>query len=319
MASTSEHGGDAAAILHALGIAFDPDADLAPHTWYGVGGPAEALAHPADEGELALILRRCGEAGVAVRVLGEGANLLVAERGVPGVVVKLDAPIFREITIAHTTVSAGGGASLAKTIVATVRRGLAGLEGLAGIPATIGGAVRMNAGGRHGQIADRLRAVDVIDARGEMATLDPEDLAFGYRRSAVGSRIVVRAAFELTEAPPGEIRERMKSIFAYKKRTQPLADHSAGCAFKNPDPSVTDKSAGQLIDEAGLKGLSIGGARVSMHHANFLVADPGGRADDLIALIDAVRQRVLDRSGVSIEREVVVWPDDPGVLPEGGP
>jgi UDP-N-acetylmuramate dehydrogenase len=315
---TGSPGTEAASLVADLGIAHEVDAPLGPRTWYGVGGSAEVLAHPTNESELAKLVARCAEGGVPIRVIGEGANLLVADRGVPGVVVELDAQAFRGIDLTGATVTAGGGASLAKVIVATAREGLAGLEVLAGIPASIGGAVRMNCGGRYGQIGDTLDEVDLITPAGERKTVDRTALDFGYRRSAVGDSIVVRARFGLRREDPAEVRRRMKSIFAYKKSTQPLADRSAGCAFKNPPAGRSEKGAGQLIDEAGLKGLSLGGASVSSRHANFLVVEPNGSADALIELIETVRQRVAAHCGVELEREVVIWPTDLGPASNGG-
>lgn len=314
MASTANQGRAASRLLDTLGIGYEPHAPLGPRTWYGVGGCAEALAHPADADELATLVTRCLAADLPLRVLGEGANLLVADRGVPGIVVQLDAPAFRTIDIDATRVTAGGGASLAKLIVATVREGLAGLEVLAGIPASVGGAIRMNCGGRYGEIGSVVREVELLNPDGALHTLHRDDLAFAYRHSGVGDRIVTRATFDLQSDNPAEVRQRMKSIFAYKKSTQPLADHSAGCAFKNPPPEVSEKGAGQLIDEAGLKGLAVGSASVSTHHANFLVIASGGRADDLVALIERVQQRVAEHCGVMLEREVVIWPTDRGVF-----
>jgi len=312
MAATRAEGTDAVRLMATLGIPQEAGAPLGPLTWYGVGGKAEVLAHPRDEGELATLLGACHEARTPVRVLGDGANLLVADRGVPGVVVRLDAAPFRTIDIEGETVIAGGGASLAKIIVGTVRAGLAGLEVLAGIPASVGGAVRMNCGGRYGEIRQCLRDVDLLAPTGEPRTVDRAALGFGYRRSTVGDAIVARARFELRPDDPAAVRTRMKSIFAYKKSTQPLADRSAGCAFKNPPAGVSDKGAGQLIDEAGLKGLAVGGASVSRHHANFLLAGPGESADALIELIGTVKARVASHCGVTLEREVVIWPDDGG-------
>ena len=283
---------------------------LGPRTWYGVGGTAAALARPRDVGELAHLVYRCREAAEPVRVVGRGANLLVADGVVDGVVVLLDAPAFRRVEIdpaGSGRVTIGGGANLEKAITTTVREGLAGLEVLAGIPATLGGALRMNAGGAFGEIAGVVSSVTAFEPNGEIATLKRDDLHFAYRRSNLGERIVVEASVQLrpVDDQPA-LRDRLKEVMRYKKLSQPMADKSAGCAFKNPR-NQSEKGAGQLIDEAGLKGLRIGGAEVSQRHANFIVVHPGATATDILTLMDRIQNTVAQRTGVALEREVVVW------------
>jgi len=297
-------------LLEGLGVRHETDVPLGPLTWYGVGGPADILAHPRDVESLAELSRRCRENDVPLHVLGSGANLLVAESGVRGVVVKLDAPSFAEIDQSNDLVYAGAGADLAKLVLLCAREGLAGLEALAGIPASVGGAIRMNCGGRYGQIGDHVASVLCLSDAGELVDRKAEEMTFGYRSTSIREPMILQAAFRLDEGDPTALRNRVKEIFAWKKTTQPLADHSAGCAFKNP-VGRSDKGAGQLIDEAGLKGFSVGAAAVSQRHANFLVMRAGGGATDLVRLIRAVKQRVADHSGVELEEEVVIWGETP--------
>ena len=259
------------------------------------------------------MVRRCRRQGVPLRILGEGANLLVDDDGVDGIVVRLDRPAFRELHRnaegAVELVRVGGGADLAKTLMELARSGLAGLEALMGVPASIGGAIRMNAGGAFGSIGDAVHAVTCLDAHGEIRTYPASELRFDYRRTNIPDPIVLSAIFRVTPDDPVKLRERIKEIAAYKKRTQPLAEKSAGCMFRNPDDPETGErvSAGRLIDECGLKGLRIGTAEVSPVHANFVTVDRGGRASDAILLGDEIIRRIRDDRGILLEREVVVW------------
>jgi len=298
-------------LLGDLDLPWQRDAPLGPRTWYGIGGAADVLAHPQSIEQLQTLMQRCHEHAVPLYVLGGGANLLVTDGGVRGIVVLLDAPAFTETHRRgdHLTVAAGH--DLQKLILAAARDGLGGLETLAGIPASVGGALRMNAGGRFGAIGDHVHEVLALDAAGRLKSHPRHALHFGYRATNIAEPIIVSVTFALTEADPAALRERVKEIYGYKKSSQPLADSSAGCAFKNPPADVSEKGAGQLIDEAGLKGFRIGGAEVSPRHANFIVLHPGGTADDVLRLIRAVTHRVHEATGVMLQREVVVWGAEP--------
>lgn len=296
--------------MDGLRVPYRTAVPLGPLTWYGVGGPADIYAQPQDAESLGALLRRCRENEVPFHVLGSGANLLVAESGVRGVVAKLDADAFATIDRADGSVRSGAGTDLAKLILQCARDGLAGLEPLAGIPASVGGAIRMNCGGKYGQIGDCVVSVLCMDGEGELVEHLAEEIDFGYRSVGISEPIVLQATFGLHEDDPVRLRDRVKEIFAWKKSTQPLAENSAGCAFKNPRDQ-TDKGAGQLIDEAGLKGFRVGAAEVSQRHANFLVMRAGGTSTDLIRLIRAVKQRVTEHCGVVLTEEVVIWGDTP--------
>lgn len=291
-------------------------------TWFGVGGGADALATPRDEAELLA----CLEMDAKCRVLGDGANLLVHDAGVGELVVCLEQGLFREFgplpgadgePDSETVIlRVGAGVNLPKLITGSVRDGLGGLEGLGGIPASVGGALVMNAGGSFGQIADVVRRVFVVTRAGEALTLERSEIDFGYRRSGLDGHIVTGCEIELRRGDPRALRTRLKEVMAYKKSTQPMGDRSAGCCFKNPTlrdaiagigEAGARASAGLLIDRAGCKGLSIGGASVSERHANFFPVARGAKASDVIALMEEVERRVLDTFGVTLEREVVVW------------
>ncbi len=292
-------------------LAVEPDAPIP--TWFKVGGGADRLARPATTAQLADCLR----ADPDLRVLGDGANLLVDDDGVGELVVALAGEFTRtEIDRRAGLVRVGAGVNLPRLINLCVREGLAGLEGLGGIPASIGGALVMNAGGAYGQIADAVARVHALDRHAREVTLERPDIGFSYRHSGLNALIITSAELRLSDADPAALREKHKEVMAYKKRTQPMAENCAGCAFKNPTLAADVEgigaagqrvSAGMLIDRGGCKGLTLRTAFVSDRHANFLAARDGGRARDVIELMDEVRRRVLDRFGVILENEVVVW------------
>ena len=298
---------DYADLLQGTGAPHALDVPLAPRTWYKTGGPAAVLAHPQTPGQLAGVVKRCREAGVPLYTLGSGANLLVRDAGVDGVVVRLDAPAWRAIYLEGTRVIAGAGVDLFTLVNATARAGLDGLAHVAGIPASVGGAIRMNAGGAYGDIGQAVTRVRVMGRDGEVYDRTADDLAFTYRRVNIAAPFILEAEFALDTDDPAALLKRVKEIFLHKKNSQPLGEKSAGCCFKNPPPEVSELAAGQLIDRAGLKGHAVGGASVSGVHANFFVAAPGTPAADIIALMEHVQHVVADRFGVTLEREVVVW------------
>jgi UDP-N-acetylmuramate dehydrogenase len=304
----------ASSLFSDLDVEFTTDAPIGTTmTWYGIGGNADLLIRPRSLDALRALAKRCRRSNVPLHVLGNGANLLVADEGVDGIVVKLDAPAFRETTWNPTgplhMLRAMAGADMAKTLMDAARRGLDGLSQMAGIPASIGGAVRMNAGGAYGCIGDAVDGVTCLTRQGELVSYPATELVFDYRTTNIPDPIIVSATFALAPDDPIRVRARVKEIFEYKKSTQPLADHSAGCTFKNPIDPVTEQRvpAGRLIDEAGLKGERIGGATVSTQHANFIVTEPGATAADVIALLDLIRSRVFDHAGLELETEIRIW------------
>lgn len=296
-----------------LDVLVEHDAPIGAMTWYGIGGRADLLVRPQSLEALKALAKRCARSETALRVLGSGANLLVADEGVDGVVVKLDAPCFTETKYnaagAMDTMRVGAGADMSKVLMDTARRGLEGLSQMAGIPATVGGAIRMNAGGAYGAVGDHVHSVGCVTRGGELAIYPRSELSFEYRRTNIRDPIILWAAFTLQETDPVALRERVKEIFAYKKSTQPLAEHSAGCAFRNPVDPVTETrvSAGKLVDEAGLKGTAVGGAEVSRRHGNFITVQPGAKSSDVLRLIELLQRRVLEHSGYELEPEIALW------------
>jgi UDP-N-acetylmuramate dehydrogenase len=281
-------------------VRVERDVPLGPWTTLGVGGAARVFVEPADPTELAGVLADLGDEPLLV--LGRGSNLLVADTGWPGVALRLGAG-FKWQRRDGTEVEAGGGTSMPALAAWLATEGLSGLEFAAGIPATVGGSVRMNAGAHGGQTADRLLAVTVAspdDPKG--AVLDPGTLAFGYRHSELPPRsVVVGARWTLAADEPAAIRARLDELRAWRRSTQPLRQRNCGSVFTNPPGD----SAGRLIEAAGLKGRSVGGASVSEKHANFIVVDPATTtAADVVALIRLVRDEVAARGGPLLVPEV---------------
>lgn len=252
---------------------------------------------------MAKFVVRAREVSVPIKVLGRGANVLVSDDGFDGAVVRLDHSSFQKVTRRGTRLEVGAGVDLIPLARRCSAKGLSGLECMAGIPATVGGAIRMNAGGRFGEFSDVVRRVEVLRPEGAREFWTPGRCGFGYRRSNIGDNLVLSAELELSEEDPVRVRSRFEEYFEIKRATQPLADHSAGCIFKNP----TGRSAGALIDQAGLKGTACGEARVSERHANFIVARRGARASDVLRLIDVIRERVRALFSTDLEVEIDIW------------
>ena len=276
------------------------DVPLAPLTWLRVGGPAEAVFQPADAEDLAALLQHL-PAGVPVLPMGVASNLLVRDGGLAGVVIRFGGPLAR-IEVEGDTVVAGAGALDQRVAQVAQRAGLAGLEFFIGIPGTIGGAVRMNAGAFGGETKDRLLWAEALDRQGGLHRLGAAELGFAYRRSALPAGwIVTRAAFGGECAAPEAILARMDAIRAQREAAQPLRVATGGSTFKNPP----GHKAWQLIDAAGCRGLRLGAAMVSEKHCNFLINTGGATADEVERLGELVRQRVREHSGVELEWEVI--------------
>ena len=276
---------------------------LADRTWFKLGGPAQFFAEPKSVDELQAVVQRSRDEGLHVRLLGGGSNVLVRDEGVSGMVISLAGPNFSSVTIEKNIVSVGGGAQLANVITATVGAGLAGLEPLVGIPGTIGGALHGNAGTQAGDVGQWTCGATVMTRVGELITRERNDLVFAYRQSSLDELVIVDAQFELEEEDPNEITKRMQKQWIFKKANLPMAHENTGCIFRNP----RGMSAGMLIDQAGLKGETVGGAEVSQRHANFFIAHPKATTRDVLKLIDLVRSRVAERMGVELETEIEIW------------
>ncbi|MGI8757795.1 MAG: UDP-N-acetylmuramate dehydrogenase [Acidimicrobiales bacterium] len=284
----------------ALGDRCRRDHPLGPLTTYRVGGPA-ALFLPVDgERDLVLAAEAVTAGDVATLVVGKGSNLLVADAGFPGLALSLG-PAFATIELDGTTVRAGGAADLPVLARRTAAEGLCGLEWAVGVPGSVGGGVRMNAGGHGSDIAARLVRVRLFDlATGKDDVVAAGALDLGYRRSAITStRVVLWAEFRLDRGDATAAQAEVSSIVAWRREHQP-GGRNAGSVFTNP----AGDSAGRLVDVAGCRGLRRGTAEVSNKHANFVQSAPGGSADDVAALVVEVQRRVLEVTGAHLEPEV---------------
>jgi UDP-N-acetylmuramate dehydrogenase len=276
---------------------------LADHTWFRIGGPAKYFITPESTEQLSEVVQRCRDNDVPMYVIGRGANLLIADAGVDGAVIHLSADAFKRVVTNEGSVTAGAGKDMGRVVLRTMHEGMSGLEALAGIPGTVGGCVRMNAGGSFGDLGSAIKRVTVMDEDGNIFDRHKEDLAFAYRSSNIGSKFILSAEFEVTDDDPYRILKQVRQIWMVKKNAQPLANRSAGCIFRNP----RGMSAGALIDRAGMKGQRVGGAHVSEKHANFILADEGVTAFDVLKLIDKIRDAVAKESNVLLEKEIQVW------------
>lgn len=275
---------------------------MARHTTMRVGGPAEILFSPAGEGELLFAVREAKRAGAPFRIIGNGSNLLVLDGGLPGLTIRLG-EAFSKISVDGNQIRAQAGALLSRVAAAARDASLTGLEFASGIPGSAGGGMAMNAGAYGGQLSDVFEGCRALDPEtGIISALGPAEMALGYRESAALSRglIVTEAAFRLTAGDRTAIQAKMDDLSARRREKQPLNLPSAGSMFKRPEGHF----AGALIEQAGLKGLRVGGACVSEKHAGFVVNDRNATARDVLDLIRLVQARVLEHSGVRLETEV---------------
>ena len=278
---------------------YSANVPLAPITWFRVGGPAEVVFRPADAEDLAAFLA-AKPADVAVTVIGVGSNLLVRDGGVPGVVIRLGRA-FATIAAQGDVLETGAAALDLNVALAACTEGLGGLEFLSGIPGTIGGALRMNAGAYGGEMKDVVLQAQVLDAAGQIRTVSAADLGFAYRRCGVPeTSIFLAARLQGRRADPHAIRERIEEIRRAREGSQPIRARTGGSTFANPPGA----KAWELIDRAGCRGLVRGGAQVSKVHCNFLINTGTASAADLEALGEEVRRRVFESSGVRLEWEI---------------
>ncbi len=276
---------------------------LAPYTHLRLGGPAELLVQPRTREELSAVVRQCFQEHLPLRVLGSGCNLLVRDEGVPGVVLRLSEPAFTQISVEGKLVRAATGASVSALISHAARHGLAGLETLVGIPGTVGGALRCNAGDRGGDIGQFVRHVEVLDSKGNVVVRDRDELRFGDRASNLDDPVLLAVEFALEPESPDAIVKRMRKAWILRKEAQPLSFQLAGRLFKNP----RGLNAATLIEQAGLVKTKVGGAEISDRDANYVLVRPGATSRDVLRLIDLVRTRVQERFNVELEREITVW------------
>ncbi len=280
-----------------------PNGSLADQTWFRVGGPAEVLFRPVDVEDLAYFLKHCPK-DVPITVLGAASNVLIRDGGIPGVVVRMG-PNFAFVKVQSDGVHAGAAAvdmNVARTAQAA---GIAGLEFLYGIPGTIGGGLRMNAGAYGREFKDIVFSADVLERNGERRTLRHEQIGFHYRHTDVpADNIFVEAHLQGEEGDPEEIKARMQEIQKKRRASQPTGEKTGGSTFANPENDPEGRKAWQLIEGAGCRGMKIGQAKVSEKHANFLINTGFATAADIEKLGEEVRRRVKDKYGVDLRWEI---------------
>ena len=277
----------------------ETNAPLAKLTWFRTGGNADILFTPEDVQDLSDFLKSLPPE-VPVLPLGVGSNLLIRDGGIEGVVIRFGKK-FSEIDIANNYLTVGSGATDISVSHAALDAELAGLEFLRGVPGTIGGAVKMNAGAYGAEVKDVFKSARAVDRSGNIHVLSHEDMGFSYRHTNVPEDyIFVEATFECANGEPDKIKARMKEIGDAREESQPLRTRTGGSTFKNPD----GLSAWELIDGAGCRGLAIGDARVSDKHCNFLINEGNASANDIETLGDEVRRRVMNNSGIKLEWEI---------------
>ena len=276
---------------------------MTKHTSFHIGGPAELMAQPQSEAELQSLLLKAAEAAVPVTLVGNGSNLLVRDKGIRGLVIKLGS-MLRDIKVSGNVLTFGSGVSLAQASKKAAELGLSGMEFAVGIPGSIGGAVYMNAGAYDGEMSKVVKSVRVMNAAGEVSELSAGELDFGYRHSALqgSGKIVTSVTVELAAGDKQAIAEKMADFSNRRITKQPLELPSAGSMFKRPPGYF----AGTLIDQTGLKGYTVGGAQVSTKHAGFVVNIGGATAADVLQLISDVQAKVFAAHGVHLEPEVLV-------------
>ena len=276
---------------------------LSTFTGLRFGGICEYFAEPTSEAELTELVKSCNAQEVPIRVLGGGSNLIVCSNVVPGMVIHLSAAAFCHIEVVGSTIKSGGGAALVQLISTAAREGLEGLEQLAGIPGTVGGAVRTNAGTNSGDIGQRTTSVTVLTRGGDLETRGRDELRFSYRKSSLNDLVVLAAEFELQQADANEITRKMQTLWIVNKGQQPLGRERSLCMFQDHG----GVKASSLIEQAGLKGFKQGGVTISDSHANYMIVDEGATCADALGILTHIQAEVDSQLGVSIKKQIEIW------------
>jgi len=273
---------------------------LKKHTTYGIGGPADLMIFPKSKQDLIKVIEIINENKIQLTILGSGSNVLVSDNGIRGAVISLKNSL-KQVEVDDNILYAECGTMLGKIVKHAVKNNLIGLENLNGVPGTLGGALIMNAGAWGGEISENLIHVEIINSKSEIQKIQKKDLNFSYRKSSFNKDdILLSAKFNLKKADKDIIKENFIEAQSGRKKSQPLNKRSAGSLFKNPK----NNSAGKLLDEAGLKGFSIGDAKISEKHANFFINDGDASSKDMLMLIKKAHKEVKDKFNVNLSLEV---------------
>jgi len=282
-----------------------PGAPLAENSWFRTGGPAEVLYKPADEEDLSHFLANCPD-DIPLTVLGIASNVLIRDGGVPGVVIRLG-PDFSHIKLEEGALSAGAAAVNLNVARSAQAAGMAGLEFLCGIPGSVGGSLRMNAGAHGREMKDIVRSVTAMDRKGRKHSISAVKMGFGYRRCGVPDDwIFLSAMLEGEHGDPSAIQKRMQEIQQQRAATQPLHEKTCGSTFANPEDDPEGRKAWQLIDAAGCRGLRVGKAKISEKHCNFIINTGKATAADIENLGEEVRRRVREKTGIDLRWEIKI-------------
>ena len=279
------------------------DESLNAFTGLRFGGICEYFSEPTSQAELTELVKVCNSQDGPIRVLGGGTNLNVCSDIVPGMVIHLSAASFCNIQVIDNKLKAGGGAALVQLVSTAAREGLEGLEQLAGIPGTVGGAVRTNAGTNSGDIGQRTKTVTVLTRGGGLEVRNRDDLRFSYRKSSLNDLVVLEAEFELERADANEITRKMQTLWIVNKGQQPQGRERSLCMFQDHGGI----KAASLIEQAGLKGFKQGGVTVSDSHANYMIVEEGATCADAVAVLTHIQTEVDSLLGVSIQKQIEVW------------
>jgi len=282
---------------------FKYDVPLQKYTSFRTGGAAEIFVEPLGTSELKKVLQFCKDEQKKVFIFGKGTNILINDNGVKGVVIHLGGINFKNVERDGRYVLSGAGVNLSKLIRTVALSGFEGLEVLAGIPGTVGGAVMMNAGGKYGDISDTIRSLTTMTYDGSIVKHMRGDVEFEYRGCNLSEQIVIEVEFQLNESKIEVVLEKMDEIYNEKQEKQPLGTFNAGSIFKN----TPQYKAAELIDKANLKGLKVGGAIVSEKHANFIVNTGNATSTDILELIKIIKESIKKKYNVSLEEEIHIW------------
>lgn len=276
---------------------------LKDKTTFKIGGAAKFFCRPKDTAELKLLIIAAKRYKIPVFIIGSGSNILINDKGINGLVLKLDSGSFKQVVYKRNYLDSGSGLALAELIRVSIKAGLSGLEFLSGIPGTVGGALCMNAGAGGISIGDFVQEVRVMDRKGSIKILHKKDISFGYRSSSLAGYIILSGRLKLVKKNKEEIKNNVKKYLDYRRNTQDTAYPGAGCIFKNP----LEGHAGRLIDSCGLKGRKQGGACISLRHANFILNQNEASACDVLKLMSIIRKKVKQKFEIDLEPEIKIW------------
>lgn len=276
---------------------------LAPFTRLKIGGVAEYYAEPTNLSELVQLVQRFSEKDLPIRLIGSGSNLLIRSTGVPGLVLQLNAPAFCTIEMEGENLVVGGGTQISHFVASAVREGLSGAEQLVGVPGTVGGALYNNTGAIGVDIGSWVESVDLLTRGGQQVTRGRDSLSFSYQQSSITELVILKVCFKFDREPSEVLTKRMQKYWIVRRASQPSWNENATFIFKDHGGD----SAADLIDQAGLKGMRVGKVAISERNSNYIVTEPGATSDEVLRLMDLIRNQVQERLGVQLENAISVW------------